>query len=391
MAIPLKYNLRNLFVRKMMTLATAGGIALVVWVTLLLLSLVTGLRQMLLSTGRTDTLVVLRKGASSDTMSFITREAYQALRYLPGIAQTPEGESLVSPESISQPLLPTKNGGQEIVLLRGVTPISFRVHDNLRIVAGRMPNPSVNEAIVGVTAAQRYQGMSIGDAIQFGNFKWTVVGIFSTNGTAFESEVWLDISALFNSDNRRGCSGIRLVVAPGADREALIRRIADDPRISLFAQSELAYYEEQAVGARMLYLLALVLAVIMGIGAVFGAMNTLFAAVAHRTAEVGVLRAIGFSRSAVLFSFVTESLCLSLLGYLGGVALGAATIFLVNRVMQGVAFQLPSFSTVVVRLRVSPTSLVIALVLTLSMGIIGGFFPARTAAKLRVTEALRRG
>jgi len=391
MAIPLKYNLRNLFVRKMMTLATAGGIALVVWVTLLLLSLVTGLRQMLLSTGRTDTLVVLRKGASSDTLSFITREAYQALRYLPGIAQTPEGESLVSPESISQPLLPTKNGGQEIVLLRGVTPISFRVHDNLRIVAGRMPNPSVNEAIVGVTAAQRYQGMSIGDAIQFGNFKWTVVGIFSTNGTAFESEVWLDISALFNSDNRRGCSGIRLVVAPGADREALIRRIADDPRISLFAQSELAYYEEQAVGARMLYLLALVLAVIMGIGAVFGAMNTLFAAVAHRTAEVGVLRAIGFSRSAVLFSFVTESLCLSLLGYLGGVALGAATIFLVNRVMQGVAFQLPSFSTVVVRLRVSPTSLVIALVLTLSMGIIGGFFPARTAAKLRVTEALRRG
>lgn len=391
MAIPLKYNIRNLFVRKMTTLATAGGVALVVLVTLLLLSLVTGLRQMLLSTGRADTLVVLRKGASSDTMSFITRDAYQAIRYLPGIAQTPEGEPLVSPESISQPLLPTKNGRQEIVLLRGVTPISFRVHDTLRLVAGRMPNPSVNEAIVGVAAAQRYQNMNIGDPIQFGNYKWTIVGVFSANRTAFESEVWLDISSLFDSDNRRGCSGIRLVVAPGADQEALIRRIADDPRISLFAQSEVAYYAEQAVGARMLYLLALVLAVIMGVGAVFGAMNTMFAAVTYRTAEIGALRAIGFRRRAVLVSFVMESVCLSLLGYLGGVVLGIGMIFLINTAMQGVAFQLPSFSTVVVSLRVSPLSLLIAFVLTLIMGVAGGFFPARYAAKLRVTEALRRG
>jgi len=390
MAIPLKYNLRNLFVRKMTTLATAGGAALVVLVTLLLLSLLTGLRHMLLSTGRADTLVVLRKGASSDAMSFITREAYQAMRYLPGIAQTPEGEPLVSPESISQPLLPTKNGGQEIVLLRGVTPIGFRVHDNLRIIEGRMPNPSVNETIVGVAAAQRYQGVGIGDAIQFDNFKWNVVGVFSANGTAFESEVWLDISSLFNDDARRGCSGIRLVVAPGADQEALIRRIAEDPRISLFAQSEVDYYAEQAVGARMLYLLTLVLALIMGVGAVFGAMNTMFAAVTHRTAEIGALRAIGFSRGAVLVSFVTESICLSLLGYIGGVALGVGTIFLINQLMQGVAFQLPSFSTVVVSLRVSPASLLIAFVLTITMGVVGGFFPARRAAGFRVTEALRR-
>lgn len=391
MALPLKYNLRSLFLRKMTTLATAGGIALVVLVTLLLLSLVTGLRHMLISTGRADKLVVLRKGASSDAMSFITREAYQAIRYLPGIAQTPEGEPLVSPESISQPLLPTKAGGQEIVLLRGVTPLGFQVHNDVRLVAGRMPNPSVNEAIVGIAAAQRYQGLEIGDAILFGNYKWRIVGTFSTEGTAYESEVWLDIGSLFNNDAKRGCSGIRLVVAPGADQEALIRRIADDPRISLLAQSEAAYYEEQAVGARMLYLLTLVLALIMGVGAVFGAMNTMFAAVTHRTAEIGALRAIGFSRRSILASFITESVCLSLLGYIGGVALGIGTIFAINRLMQGLAFQLPSFSTVVVSLRVSPTSLLIAFGLAVFMGLVGGFFPARRAAKLQVTEALRKG
>jgi ABC-type antimicrobial peptide transport system permease subunit len=391
MPIPLKYNLRSLFVRKMTTLATAGGIALVVVVTILLLSLVTGLRHMLIATGHPDRLVVLRKGASSDAMSFVTREALQAIRYLPGVAQSPEGDPLVSPEFISQPLFPTKKGGQEIVLMRGVTPIGFRVHEEVGIIAGRMPTSSVNEAIVGVAAAQRYQGVGIGDTIQFGNFKWTVVGVFSANDTAFESEIWLALGDPFSDNTRRGCSSVRLIVAPGADQDALIRRMAEDPRISLFAQSEAAYYEEQAAGAKMLYLLTATLALIMGIGAVFGAMNTMFAAVSSRTAEIGVLRAIGFRRGSVLFSFVTESVCLSLLGYLGGVVLGVGAVLLVNRIMQGVAFQLPSFSTVVVSLQVAPASLVIAFVLAVAMGVVGGFFPARRAARLQVIEALRRG
>ncbi|MBI3795780.1 MAG: ABC transporter permease [Deltaproteobacteria bacterium] len=391
MALPLKYNLRNLLRRKATTCATASGIALVVLVTLLLLSLISSLRHLLITTGRPDTLVVLRKGANSDAMSFVSREALQAIRYLPGVAQTPEGEPLVSPEFISQPLLPTKTGGPEIMLVRGVTPLGFRVHDNLHIIAGRAPRPSVNEAIVGVAAVQRYQDLGIGDTLQFGNHSWTVVGIFSANGSAFESEVWLDVGDPFNEGARRGCSSVRLMVAPGADRDALIRRIAEDPRISLIAQTEVAYYAEQAEGAKLLYVLTSVLAVIMGIGAVFGAMNTMFAAVTQRTAEIGVLRAMGFRRGTVLVSFVAESVCLSLLGYIGGVALGIGALMLINVLMHGVAFQLPSFSTVVVSLRLSPLSLLIALGLALLMGIAGGFFPARRAAKLRVTDALRRG
>jgi putative ABC transport system permease protein len=218
-----------------------------------------------------------------------------------------------------------------------------------------------------------------------------VVGVFSANDTAFESEIWLALGDPFSDNTRRGCSSVRLIVAPGTDQDALIRRIAEDPRISLFAQSEAAYYEEQAAGAKMLYLLTATLALIMGIGAVFGAMNTMFAAVSYRTAEIGVLRAIGFRRGSVLVSFVTESVCLSLLGYLSGVVLGVGAVLLVNKIMQGVAFQLPSFSTVVVSLRVAPASLVIAFALAVTMGVVGGFFPARRAARLQVIEALRRG
>jgi putative ABC transport system permease protein len=390
MAIPLKYNLRNLLVRKATTLATAGGIALVVLVTILLLSLVTGLRRMLITTGRPDKLIVLRKGASSDAMSFVLRDAVQALRYLPGIAHTPAGEPLVSPEFISQPLLPTKKGGQEIVLVRGVTPLGFLVHDNLRFVAGRAPQPSLSEAAVGIAAAQRYEGVGLGETLRFLDRTWTIVGIFTADGSAFESEVWVDVGDLFKDRERRGCSSVRLLVAPGEDRDALIRRIGEDPRIALAAKPESEYYEEQAEGANMLYLLTSVLAVIMGTGAVFGAMNTMFAAVTHRTAEIGTLRALGFSRRAVLTSFVSESVGLALIGYVGGVLLGAGAVALVNSLMHGVALQLPSFSTAIVTLRLSSLILLIALGLAILMGILGGFLPARRAARLRVIEALRR-
>ena len=390
MPVPLKYNLRNLMVRKMTTLATAGGIALVVLVTILLLSLVSGLRQMLISAGSPNQLIAMRKGATSDVMSFVSRDAVQALRYLPGVAQTPIGEPLVSPEFISQPQLPTKKGGKEMVLVRGVTPMGFLVHDNLHIVAGRAPTPAVREAIVGIAASRRYQGLGLGETLSFGDRSWKIVGLFAADGSAFESEVWIDVGDLFKDGNAAGCSGVRLVTSPGTDREALIRRIAEDPRISLAAKSEIAYYEEQAEGAKALYLLTILLAIIMGTGAIFGAMNTMFAAVVQRTAEIGTLRALGFSRRSILTSFVSESVCLALLGYVLGVGLGVGAVALVNTIMQGVAFQLPSFSTAVVTLRVSPAALLIAFGLALLMGIIGGFFPARHAARLRVTEALRR-
>jgi putative ABC transport system permease protein len=390
MAIPLKYNLRNLLTRKMTTLATAGGIALVVVVTILLLSLVAGLKRMLIASGSPSNLVVMRKGSTNDGSSNVTREAAQALRYLSGIARTPEGEPLVSPELINQPFMRPKGGGRENVLVRGVSPMGYVVHDNVHFIAGRPPRPTVGEAAVGIAASQRYEGAGLGETLQFGRRNWTVVGIFTADGSAFESEVWVDVDDLFNDANRSTYSGVRLTVAPGADREALIRRIADDPRISLEATPEIAYYSEQAESANTLYLLTSVLAIIMGTGAVFGAMNTMFAAVIHRTAEIGTLRALGFSRGAVLASFVSESVCLALIGYVGGVLLGAGTVMMINVLIHGVAFNLASFTTAVVTLHLSPLILVVALILAMVMGIFGGFLPARRAAQLRVTEALRR-
>lgn len=391
MAIPLKYNIRNLLVRKMTTFATAGGIGLVVLVTILLLSLVTGLERMLFVTGSPDNLIALRKGATSEAASFALREAVQALRYLPGIARTPEDEPLVSPELLAQPLLQRTNGDDaEVGLVRGVTPLGFLVHKNIRFVDGRPPQASLGEAAVGITASQRYQGAQLGEKLQFGRRSWTVVGIFSADGSAFESEVWVDVDDLFNDTNRGAYSAVRLTVAPGTDREALIRRIEDDPRISLAAKSETDYYTQQSEGAKTLYLLTAILAIIMGTGAVFGATNTLFAAVTQRTAEIGTLRALGFRQSAVLISFVSESLCITLIGYVGGVLLGVSAVTLVNVVLQGIAFQLPTFSTAVVTLRISPLILLQALGLAIAMGLLGGFFPARRAARLRVTDALRR-
>ena len=389
MAIPLKYNVRNLLVRKLTTLATAGGIALVVLVSLLLLSLVMGLTRMLVITGSPDTLVAVRKGSTSESVSIIGRDQVLAVRHLPGIAQISKGEPLVSPELISQPLFTVKEGGQENLIVRGVTPIGFVFHKNLHFVAGRPPRQSLGEAAVGLAVSQRYQGAQLGETLQFGRRSWKVVGIFSTDGSAFDSEVWVDIDDLFTDANRANYSSIRLSVAPGTDREALIRRIDEDPRISLEAKPEIEYYSEQAEGAATLYLLTLVLSIIMGTGAVFGAMNMMFAAVAQRTAEIGTLRALGFSRGAVLVSFVTESVLLAVLGYIGGVLLGLSAIALINSMMQGVAFQLPSFSTAVVSLHVSPIILLLAFGLAVLMGILGGFFPARHAARLGVTEALR--
>jgi putative ABC transport system permease protein len=391
MHIPLAYNIRNLRVRRATTLATAGGIALVVVVTILLLSLIHGLQATLVTTGSPANLAVMRKGATNDGSSSVTRDAVEALRYLPGIARTPEGDPLVSAELLIQPFFRTRAGGRENVLVRGVGPMAFRVHDNVRVVAGRAPQPSLGEAIVGRGVAARYAGARVGEQLEFGRRAWTVVGIFEADGSAFESEVWVDVNDLFADSNRSNYSGVRLAMAPGADRDALVRRIADDARISLEAKPEVDYYAEQSESANTLYVLTSILAAVMGVGAVFGAMNTMFAAVASRTAEIGTLRAIGFPPRAILVSFTAEALLIAAIGYAIGVALGVAAVAVVNATVQGVAFSMPTFTTAVVSLRLSPAIVAAALLLALAMGAVGGLVPARAAARLRVVEALRHG
>ena len=391
MPIPLAYNLRNIAVRRWTTAFTMGGVAMVVAATMLLAALIGGLQQMLASTGEPDNLIVLRKGATSDGASVVPREAAQALRALSGVARAPDGTPLASPEMLNQPFLHSEAGTRENVLVRGVEPVAFTVHRAVHVVEERMFRPKLGEVVIGRGALRRYAPGGLGSALAFGRRRWTVVGVFDSGGTAFDSEIWADLTDVLDDTRREGfVSGVRLRVAPGTDGRALARRIESDGRFTLEAKPEVDYYREQAETANALYILVLTLGIAMAVGATFGALNTMYAAVAARTAEIGTLRALGFSRGAVLASFLTESCLLAAGGLLVGAALAALAVFAINTLLSGVQFSMMTFSVATVFLRLSPGGAALGLLFATGVGILGGLAPAWRAARLRVVDALHR-
>jgi putative ABC transport system permease protein len=255
-----------------------------------------------------------------------------------------------------------------------------------------MFEPSRGEAVVGRGVASRYVGAELGQEMRFGRGRWKIVGILESGGSSFESEVWVDARELA-ADAKRAIpySGLRLKLAPGADRDALIRRIEDDSRWTLGAKPETEYYAKQAESANLFYVLVVGLAVLAGIGAVFGATNTMYAAVQARTAEIGTLRALGFPRSAVLQTFLFESMALAALGLVVGVAISVPLAFAVSQALGGIGFGMSTFSTSVITLRVGGFDIAIAGILALAIGLGGGLAPAWRAAQLRPVEALRKG
>ena len=389
--LPLRYALGNLAARRTRTLLTVAVIALVVIATTLFGSLVSSLRRTLVGTGNERNLIVLRKGATNDGSSVIPLEAFQSLRFFDGVARDAAGNPLASPELVVQPFFRTASGGRENVLVRGVEAVALQVHDEVAIVEGRMFQPSSGEAIVGSGVAGRYVGARVGDTLDFGRGHWKVVGRFDSGGSSFESEVWVDVRELA-ADAKRSIpySGLRLRAADGADIDALSRRINDDPRYALEASLEPAYYEKQAESANALYFIVVGLAVLAGIGATFGATNTLYAAVQSRRAEIGTLRALGFSRMSIVVSFLIESLVIAFGGFVIGAALAALLGRLVSWWLGGIAFGAATFTTSVIQLRVGASDLVTAFALALAIGLVGGLAPAARAARLRPIEALRR-
>lgn len=385
MAVPLKYNLRSLLVRRISTAMTAGGIALVVAVFVIVMAIVAGIGATITDAGAPDNMVVVRRGATTETYSLITLDQFDALRFLPAIRRDSAANPLASPELPVQTLLQRTSGGSENIVFRGVLPVALEVHDQVHLIAGRMFRPGMNEVIVGRSLIGRYANCTLGSVLHFGRGTWRVVGIFEAQRSSFESEIWGDIHSV-QDEARRGayyaCARIKL--APGADAPAFVQRVANDPRINLQAQSEPDYYRDEATVATQLRSLVMVVAVIMGIGAIFGAMNTMYAAVAARTVEIATLRALGFGPGAVMLSFLTESVVLALIAGAVGVILalpmnGFSTTFA----------NFATFSTMAFSFRIRPAIIIEAFAFAAVMGVAGGWLPARQAMQMKVVDALR--
>lgn len=387
MAIPLKYNIRSLLVRRVSTAMTAGGIALVVAVFVIVMAMVAGLGSAISDTGSPDNLVVVRKGSTTETSSAVQLDQFDALKFLPHIKRDADGNPLASPELPVQVLMQRSTGTSDNVVVRGVLPVALQVHQNVQLIEGRMFKPALNEVIVGKALVGRYANTRVGSTMHFGRGTWKVVGIFAAGGSSFESEVWADVHNV-QDDTQRGAyyACARLKMLPGTEVDTLIRRIADDPRINLQAQTESDYYKDQSVVANQLRALGMIVAIIMGIGAVFAAMNTMYAAVSARTTEIGTLRALGFKPGAVLGSFVLESLTLAV----AAGALGVILALPINGFSTSFG-NFVTFSTMAFAFRVTPAVVLQALLFAAVMGVLGGWLPARQAMKMQVVEALRKG
>jgi putative ABC transport system permease protein len=385
LAIPLKYNLRNLMVRRISSLMTVFTIALVVGVFIAIMALANGLSQALVSTGSADNILVMRQSAQREVQSVVTRDSYQIIQTLPGVARDADGKPITSAERTVLVNIPRRNGQPSNVTVRGVSQAGFSMRPQLKIVEGRAFRTGVGEAIASRRIAERFAHTSIGDELNMGRKTWKIVGIFDAGGTAFDSEIWSDVDDVGDAFDRREYSSVLVRIAPGITPDQFASRVESEQRLNLEAKSELKYYEEQTSSAAPIKGLGTFVAIILGIGACFGGMNTMYAAVAARTKEIGTLRALGFSRISILTSFVIESLILSFFGGLAGI--------LISLPVQGITTgttNFRTFSEIAFSFQLSAGLLVTAIIFAAVMGFVGGLLPARMAARLPITRALRQ-
>src|SRR3989441_2097464 len=321
MAIPFKYNRRSLLIRRVSNSMTVGAIAIVVGVFVAGMAIVGGLDSAIKDSSSPDNMILIGRGADSEANSFITLDQLDALKFLPAIKRDGAGNPLVSPELTEQVFMPAGDTLDNLPI-RGVLPVSAQIHEKVRMIAGRMFTPGLNEVIIGKLILNQYPGCSLGENLKVGRRIWKVVGVFECGGSSFESEVWSDLHSLQEDSRRSSTFGsIRLKLVAGADVDSVIQRCADDPRIKLQAKTESEYYKEQSGIAEKLRVLGLLVAGIMAFAAICAAMNTMYAAVSARTTEIGTLRALGFSPLAIMTSFLAESSALAFAAGIIGVIL----------------------------------------------------------------------
>ena len=385
-AIPFSYIARNLWVRRVTTALTAGGMALVVYVFATVLMMSEGIRSTLVATGQPDNVMVLRKGAGAEINSGIERDKAHVLSTLPGVATDADGRPLFSPEPVVLISLPKRsNGKPSNVTVRGSSELGLQLRPGVKFVAGRMFRPGTSEIVVGAATAAGFAGIDLGASLRFAGREWQIVGKFEAGRSGFDSEIWGDAEQMLQAFRRPVYSVVLFRLADAGLFEATRSRIDDDPRLSLEAKPEVRFYAEQSEAlATFINILGLSLALIFSIGAVVGAMITMFAAVASRTGEIGTLRALGFRRSAVLTAFMTESLLLSALGGLAGLAAASAM-----QVVDVSTTNFQTFAELAFRFVLTPQIAVQTMVFALAMGVVGGFIPAWRAASMQIVDCLR--
>lgn len=387
MAIPISYNIRNLVVRKTTTLMTALGIALTVAVLAAAMAVGQGLTKAFTASGHPLHLLLLRKGSNSELISSVPRQAFnERIKLRPQIARNAQGEPMASPESIVVIALnrPDAPSGMNITL-RALGPVGISMREDCRIVSGRWFQSGRREIVVGAAVAARYPDAQIGKKIKFGRGEWEIVGVFESEQMARNSEIWGDFEQINGDFNRQAASSSVLVRAQDdVALEALKNELDTDQQLQVEIMTEKAYYAQQTDSAAPIEFLGIFVAVIMAIGSCFAAMNTMYAAVARRSKEIGTLRILGFSKSAILLSFLFESMLLALIGGLIGLAL----VIPLNGLATGIGSNV-TFAEVGFELKITPSVIYVGLGFALFMGAIGGLLPASSAARKEILTALR--
>lgn len=385
-AVPLSYIARNLWARKLTTALTAAGMALVVYVFATVLMLAAGLRETLVATGQPDNVIVIRRGSQTEIQSGIDRPSAAIVETYPEIAAGEDGRKLMSKEPVVLISLPKRQtGSPSNVIIRGVTPEGLTLRPQVRIAEGRMFRPGTSEIIAGRSISDGFRGAALGETLRFAQRDWTVVGIFDAGRTGFNSEIWGDAEQLLQAFRRVAFSALLFRLNDPGTLDEIKRRMDADPRLQLEAKREQQFYADQseALGKFISYL-GTTISVIFSIGAIIGAMITMYASVASRTAEIGTLRALGFSRGSILAAFLLEALLLGLVG--GAIGLFAAS-FMQLVPISTTNFQ--TFSEIAFTFTLTPAIVAASLAFALVMGFIGGFLPAARAARMSIVDALR--
>ena len=386
MGLPISYSFRNLWTRRLTTVLTASGMALVVFVFAAILMLSEGLRKTLVETGSYDNVIVIRKGSNSEVMSGVTRDQASIIETQPQAAIGSDGQALLAKEMVVLITLPKKGtNALSNVVIRGIGASSLALRPQVRLVEGRMPKPGLSEIVAGRSIAERFKGSGIGDSLRFGMRDWRVVGIFDAGNSGFSSEIRGDADQLMQAFRRTVYSAVMFKLRDPSAFESVKKRIESDPRLTVEVKRENRFYAEQSERmASFLRILGTTLTIIFSLGAIIGAMITMYSAVATRTGEIGTMRALGFKKISILGAFIVEALFLGLIGGCLGLFLAS---FLQLFTISTMNFQ--TFSELAFSFALTPDIVWKGLGFSLVMGFVGGVLPAIRASRMNIVESLR--